>query len=88
MGRFTFPCCTAFDTSSMPIPRLARAAGSSWTRTAYFWEPKTWTWATPLTIEMRWAMSVSAYSSTVDSFMVGELRARNRIGWSAGFTFW
>src|ERR1700730_12790195 len=37
---------------------------------------------------MRWAMSVSAYSSTAESFTVGELRARKRIGWSAGLTFW
>ena len=88
MGRLTFAFCTASDTSSMPTPRLASASGSSRTRTAYFCAPLTWTWATPLTIEMRWAMSVSAYSSTVESLTVGELRARNRIGWSAGLTFW
>ena len=31
--------------------------GSSWARTAYFWEPNTCTWATPLIMEMRWAIS-------------------------------
>ena len=60
--------------------------GSSCTRTAYCWEPKTWTWATPLTIEIRWASWVSAYSATVERGRVGELRARKRIGWSAGLT--
>jgi len=32
--------------------------------------------ATPLTIEMRWAISVSAYSFTCESGSVGELSAR------------
>ena len=76
VGRFTFPLATAFATSSMPIPREARARGSSWARTAYFWEPKTCTWATPLIMEMRWAIVVSAYSSTAASGSVGELSAR------------
>ena len=33
-------------------------SGSSWTRTAYFCEPKTCTWATPLIVEMRCARLV------------------------------
>ena len=37
---------------------------------------------------MRWAIRFSAYSSTVESAKVGEDSARNKIGWSAGFTFW
>ena len=76
MGRLTFPFCTAACTSSMPIPRLARRAGSSCTRTAYFWEPSTCTCATPLTIDTRWAMSVSAYSSTAERGRVGEFSDR------------
>ena len=38
--------------------------------------PSTCTCATPLTIEMRWAMRVSAYSSSVHSGSVAEVRAR------------
>ncbi len=60
--------------------------GSSWARTAYFWEPYTLTWATPLMVEMRRAIRVWAYSSTAESGSVGELRARYRTGWSAGLT--
>ena len=37
-------------------------------------------------MEMRCAMVVSAASSTCESFSVGELSARYKIGWSAGFT--
>ena len=64
VGRFTFACAIARSTSSIPIPRDAKALGSTWTRTANFWAPKTSTWATPLTVEIRWASRVSAYSST------------------------
>ncbi len=66
----------ACSTSSMPIPRAASARGSTCTRTAYFCEPKIVTWATPLIVEIRWARFVWAYSSTVYSGRVGELRAR------------
>ncbi len=55
-------------------------------RTAYFCDPYTCTCATPLTMEMRWAIRVSPYSSRVDSGSVGEVRATYRMGWSAGFT--
>ena len=34
------------------------------------------TWATPPTMEMRWAMKFSAYSLTSDRRRVGEDRAR------------
>ena len=66
----------ACSTSSMPMPRAARARGSTWTRTAYFCDPKTNTCATPLIVEIRWARFVCAYSSTVYSGSVGELSAR------------
>jgi len=36
---------------------------------------------------MRGAMIVSAYSFTSAKVSVGELSARYRTGWSAGFTF-
>jgi hypothetical protein len=56
--------------------RLRReGAGSSRTRTAYFCDPYTSTWATPLSIEIRCAMSVSAYSSTVESGSVFDVIA-------------
>ena len=71
----------------MPIPRLARRLGSSCTRTAYFCAPYTWTWATPSTIEIRWASIVSAYSSRLYNGSVADVSAMYRIGWSAGFTF-
>ena len=70
----------------MPMPREASLFGSSWTRTAYCCAPKTETWATPFTMEMRCAIMVSAYSSTVESGSVGEVSARKRIGESAGLT--
>src|SRR3989338_10510414 len=70
----------------MPIWRAASREGSSWMRTAYFCEPKTSTWATPLTIEMRWARTLWAYSSTVERGSVGELRANRRMELSAGLT--
>jgi len=49
-------------TSSIPISRAASFCGSSWMRTARFCAPYTFTWATPETIEIRCAISVSAYS--------------------------
>src|SRR5256885_17080093 len=54
-------------------------------RTAYFAEPNTWTCATPLTVDRRCARNVSAYSSSADSCSVPDVRARYRIGESAGF---
>src|ERR1700676_2651092 len=37
-------------------------------------------------MEMRWATRVSAYSSRVHRGRVLDVRARYKIGWSAGFT--
>ena len=88
VGRFTLAAVIAFCTASMPMPRAVSASGFTWTRTEYFCEPKTWTWATPLTMEIRWAIEVSAYSSTVDNGSSREWIDRYRIGWSAGLTFW
>ena len=45
-------------------------------RTAYACEPLTVTWATPLTMEMRWATRFSAYSSTFDKGSVAEVSER------------
>ena len=42
---------------------------------------------TPLIIEMRCAIRVSAYSCNVYNGICPEESARYRIGWSAGFTF-
>src|SRR2546427_2778813 len=54
-------------------------------RTAYFAEPNPWTCATPLTVDRRCARNVSAYSSSADNWRVLDVRARYRIGESAGF---
>src|SRR6185312_17304943 len=86
-GTLTFQLRSAVSTSLMPIWRDASACGSSCAWTAYFWLPSTCTWATPLTIEMRWATRVSAYSSSVHGGSVVDVMTRYRIGWSAGFTF-
>ena len=60
----------------MPICFAASSRGSSWTRTAYFCEPKTCTWATPWTIEIRCAIRFSPYSLSVESCSVFEVSAR------------
>src|SRR3954465_127920 len=85
-GVLTFQLRSAVSTSLMPIRREAGARGSSCACTANFWLPSTCTCATPLTIEMRCAMRVSAYSSSVHGGTVVEVITRYRIGWSAGFT--
>src|SRR5581483_10285318 len=43
---------------------------------------------TPLAVEMRCAISVSAYSSTVYKGSVSDLSASNNTGCSAGLDFW
>jgi hypothetical protein len=78
------PRWTAVKTSSMPICRYESAVGSSWMRTARFCEPKTSTWETPLTIEIRCARTFSAYSSTSESDRVSEKTASCSTGASAG----
>ena len=87
VGVFTFQARRDASTSLMPICRAASARGSSCACTANFWLPSTCTWATPLTIEIRCAMRVSAYSSSVHGGTVVDVITRYRIGWSAGFTF-
>ena len=56
-------------------------------RTAYFAAPNTSTCATPVTVEMRWAIIDSAYSSTVEIGSVGDRTTRIMMGMSPGFTF-
>ena len=75
VGMFTFAAATAAEASSIPMPRYASARGSTWTRTAYFCAPYTSTCATPETVEMRCAMIVSAYSSSVERASVGVVSA-------------
>ncbi len=76
MGRLVLLEEMARWTSSMPMLWLASWSGSTWTRTAYFCSPKTWTRETPSTIEMRCASMVSAYWSTVYMGSVLEASAR------------
>ena len=45
------------------------------------------TWLTPLKVDRRCAINVSAYSSTSDSGIVAELRLRKMTGASAGLAF-
>src|SRR6267142_4350341 len=54
---------------------------------AYFCDPSTSTWATPLTMEMRCARIVWANSSTIDSGNVSEVRAKSMMELFAGLTF-
>ena len=72
----------------MPMPLDARARGSTSIRTAYFCEPITFTWATPLIIDRRCAMVDCAYSSSVDSGSVSDSSTRIVTGKSVGLTFW
>src|SRR5262245_2890465 len=88
VGRLTLAERVASVTAAIESPRAESARGSSWMRTAYFCAPNTETWATPATIEIRWARAFSAYSSSWESGSIGEVSARNRPGWSAGLTFW
>ena len=60
VGRLTLERWMADVTSSMPMPRAARALGFNLARTAYFCSPNTCTCATPLMVEMRCAITVSA----------------------------
>ncbi len=59
-GRFTFAASIAAVTCEMGMPRDDSSRGSSWMRTAYFWLPKTFTAATPLTVDSRCASTFSA----------------------------
>src|SRR5690349_3972211 len=85
-GWLMFQPCSACAIWLKPIPRLARRSGFTFTRTAYFCAPMTFTWATPGIMERRWAIVVSAYSSTLFMGRVLEVRVRKKIGESAGFT--
>ncbi len=88
VGKFAFAAWIASLTSPIAIPRDESARGSSWMRTAYFCAPNTETCATPSTMESRWAKVFSAYSSSCERESIFEVSTKNRIGWSAGFTFW
>ncbi len=71
----------------MPMERAASWRGSTSMRTAYFCEPNTSTCATPVTIEMRWAMVCCPYSSRTESGTVFDERTRMMTDWSLGFAF-
>ena len=70
----------------MERPYEARRATSAWMRTAGRMPPSTDTWPTPLTVDKRWAMSVSARSlrSRIDT--MSDVSARVTTAASAGFT--
>jgi len=84
VGRLTLALLTASATWLMPMPREASSLGSSWMRTAYFCAPNTCTWATPLTMEMRWpagSRRIRSGCRGAGSAMSGRCAG---IGWSAG----
>src|SRR5487761_1674282 len=81
-----FAATTAFITSSSVIALAASASGLAWTRTAKCCCPKMRTCATPLIVDRRWAILVSANSSTSRNGTDFDDRLRNRTGESAGFT--
>src|SRR5580704_8701792 len=83
---FTLAAATALVKVSIPIWRVASAAGSAWMRTAYLAAPNTPTWATPSMVESWRANRVSAYSSTAVGFIVSDHSTMNMIGMSAGLT--
>ncbi len=69
----------------MPMPRLARARGSTCARAAYFCVPSTLTCATPVIVLSRWATTCCTSSSSAESGIVFERKLRYMMGWSAGF---
>src|SRR5207244_12551570 len=72
-----------------PTTRRTRSDGAACAGcagTAYFLAPYSWTYDTASPIELRCAISVSAYSSTCGSDSTSELSDISRIGLSAGFT--
>ena len=83
----TFDCPMAERTSSIVRPYDERAVGLTWTRTAGFCPPLMETSPTPGSCEIFCAKRVSAKSSTFERGMESEVRARVRIGASAGFVF-
>ncbi len=80
VGVLSLPLAMAVASSSRPRLWAASCRGSASMRTAYLAAPYTWTCATPATIEMRWAMVDSAYSSTVQIGSVGERSASSTTG--------
>src|SRR5262245_59634258 len=68
------------------MPRDASARGSTWTCTAYFCVPNTCTCATPVTVEIRCAITVCAYSSSVHMGIVSDVSAIRKMDASAGLT--
>jgi len=60
VGEFGFQLEMAWLTSLMPIFLPTSLSGLSWTRTAYLVAPPTCTCDTPLTVEIRGAIKVSA----------------------------
>ncbi len=77
---------TAVMRSSRVKPLVASASGLAWTRTAKCCWPKISTWATPLSVDSRCAITVSANSSTSEIGTVSEDRLMKITGKSAGFT--
>src|SRR4051812_38562618 len=75
----------AFATCDTPTPRAERRFGSSCTRSAYFACPHTPTEATPSIVESRWAIAVSAYSSTCVIGSTFDVSAMFKIGDADGF---
>ena len=76
VGRLTFQFLSAVSTSLIPICREAMRVRIYLDVDGVFLRASTWTCATPVTMEIRCAIRVSAYSSSVHSGIVGEVNAR------------
>jgi len=76
----------AVRTSSSENPAAAKATGLTCTRTEGRWPPAMLTKPTPETCDKRWAMRFSTMSLTWVMGREGELRAKLKIGASAGLT--
>src|SRR5947207_2080113 len=74
------------SSSPSPVKRAASALGESNAGVAYLLAAYIFLCDIPSSIEMRCAISVSAYSSTWGSGNTSELSDRKRIGLSAGLT--
>ena len=83
-GVLTLAAVIAACNSLMPMPRAARAVGSTWMRTAYFWLPKIWTCATPSTVDSVGESTCWTKASILESGVTSLFNASSRIGASAG----
>ena len=86
-GEFALAAASAARTWPRPIPSCASTLGSTRARTAGRAPPPMVTCPTPATWESFWARTESAASNRRPTGSVSDVRARIRIGASAGLIF-